>query len=53
MDDNELNVEAALHLGMHAVHFRSNEQAIPEIRAALGRRDARLGREQARDRLLE
>jgi epoxide hydrolase-like predicted phosphatase len=35
VDDNELNVEAARELGMHAVHFRSNEQAIPEIRAAL------------------
>jgi putative hydrolase of the HAD superfamily len=36
VDDNELNVEAARALGMHAIHFRSNEQAIPEIRAALG-----------------
>jgi putative hydrolase of the HAD superfamily len=36
VDDNELNVEAAARLGMTAVHFRSNEQAIPEIRAALG-----------------
>jgi epoxide hydrolase-like predicted phosphatase len=36
VDDNELNVEAARALGMQAVHFRSNEQAIPEIRAALG-----------------
>jgi putative hydrolase of the HAD superfamily len=35
VDDNELNVEAARELGMTAVHFRSNEQAIPEIRAAL------------------
>jgi putative hydrolase of the HAD superfamily len=35
VDDNELNVEAARELGMHAVHFRSNEQAIPEIRSAL------------------
>jgi putative hydrolase of the HAD superfamily len=35
VDDNELNVEAARRLGMHAVHFRSNEQAIPEIRNAL------------------
>ncbi len=36
VDDNELNIEAARKLGLHAVHFRSNEQAIPEIRAALG-----------------
>src|SRR4051812_3549100 len=35
VDDNELNVEAARELGMTAVHFHSNEQAIPEIRAAL------------------
>jgi putative hydrolase of the HAD superfamily len=35
VDDNELNIEAARELGMHAVHFRSNEQAIPEIRSAL------------------
>jgi len=35
VDDNELNIEAAQALGMHAVHFRSNEQAIPEIRAIL------------------
>ena len=36
IDDNELNVHAARALGMLAVHFRSNEQAIPEIREALG-----------------
>jgi putative hydrolase of the HAD superfamily len=36
VDDNDLNIEAARQLGLHAVHFRSNEQAIPEIRAALG-----------------
>lgn len=35
VDDNELNVEAARKLGMRAVHFRSNEQAIGEIRALL------------------
>jgi putative hydrolase of the HAD superfamily len=35
VDDNELNVEAARKLGMRAVHFRSNQQAIPEIRSAL------------------
>ena len=36
VDDNDLNIAAARELGLHAVHFRSNEQAIPEIRAALG-----------------
>jgi putative hydrolase of the HAD superfamily len=36
VDDNELNVEAARKLGMLAVRFSSNEQAIPEIRSALG-----------------
>ena len=36
IDDNELNVEAARELGMRAVHFRSNEQAIPEIREVAG-----------------
>lgn len=35
IDDNELNVEAARKLGMRAVHFESNEQAIPEIRKEL------------------
>ena len=35
VDDNELNVQAARELGMHAVHFRSNEQAIQEIRELL------------------
>ena len=35
VDDNELNVEAASELGMVAVQFRSNEQAIGEIRAAV------------------
>jgi putative hydrolase of the HAD superfamily len=36
VDDNELNVEAAQRLGMRAVLFQSNEQAIPAIRAELG-----------------
>jgi epoxide hydrolase-like predicted phosphatase len=36
VDDNELNVEAARELGMTAVRFHSNEQAIAEIRSALG-----------------
>jgi putative hydrolase of the HAD superfamily len=35
VDDNELNVQAARELGMQAVHFQSNAQAIAEIRAAL------------------
>jgi putative hydrolase of the HAD superfamily len=35
VDDNELNVEAARRLGMLAVQFHSNDQAIPEIREAL------------------
>jgi len=36
VDDNEANVEAARALGMTAVHFQSNDQAIPEIRALAG-----------------
>jgi putative hydrolase of the HAD superfamily len=36
VDDNELNVAAADELGMLAIRFVSNEQAIPEIREALG-----------------
>ena len=36
VDDVEHNVAAARELGMTAVHFRSNDQAIPEIEAALG-----------------
>jgi putative hydrolase of the HAD superfamily len=35
VDDVEVNVETALVLGMTAVHFRSSEQAIAEIEAAL------------------
>jgi putative hydrolase of the HAD superfamily len=35
VDDNEQNVEAAQELGMTAIRFDSNEQAIGEIRAAL------------------
>ncbi len=35
VDDVEPNVDAARDLGMRAVHFRSNDQAIPEIRAQL------------------
>jgi putative hydrolase of the HAD superfamily len=35
VDDVEDNVATARELGMKVVHFRSNEQAIPEIQAAL------------------
>lgn len=35
VDDVELNVDAARELGMTAVHFRENEQAIPEIESHL------------------
>jgi putative hydrolase of the HAD superfamily len=35
VDDVEVNIEGARRAGMHAVHFRDNEQAIAEIRAAL------------------
>jgi putative hydrolase of the HAD superfamily len=35
VDDVEVNVDVARDLGMHGVHFQSNEQAIPEIEAAL------------------
>ncbi len=36
VDDVELNCEAAAALGMAAVHFRDNDQAIGDIRAATG-----------------
>jgi epoxide hydrolase-like predicted phosphatase len=35
LDDLEINCEAARKLGMKAVWFRDNDQAIPEIEAAL------------------
>jgi putative hydrolase of the HAD superfamily len=35
VDDTDLNCESARSLGMRAVHFRDNEQAIPEIEAIL------------------
>lgn len=38
VDDLEVNCDAARSLGMHAVHFRDNDQAIAEIKAALGHR---------------
>jgi putative hydrolase of the HAD superfamily len=40
IDDVQVNCEGAEKAGMKAVHFRDNEQAIAEIRAALGRRSA-------------
>jgi putative hydrolase of the HAD superfamily len=36
VDDIEANCEAAEELGMTAVHYRHNDQAIPEIRSHLG-----------------
>jgi putative hydrolase of the HAD superfamily len=36
IDDVEINCDAARALGIAAVHFRSTEQAIEEIEAALG-----------------
>jgi putative hydrolase of the HAD superfamily len=35
VDDVEVNCDAARDLGMTVVHFRDNDQAIPEIEAAL------------------
>jgi putative hydrolase of the HAD superfamily len=37
VDDFEHNCEGARAAGMNAVHFRDNDQAIPEIRAALAK----------------
>jgi len=37
VDDADVNVAAARELGMTIVHYRGNDQAIPEISAALGR----------------
>ena len=34
VDDSDVNVDAARELGMTGIHFRANEQAIPEIEAA-------------------
>jgi putative hydrolase of the HAD superfamily len=36
VDDADVNCEAASALGLTAVHYRHNDQAIPEIREALG-----------------
>ena len=38
IDDIEHNIDAARELGMHAVHYRGNDQAIAEIREALSPR---------------
>jgi len=35
IDDTEVNCTAARELGIVAVHFRDNEQAVPEIRSAV------------------
>jgi epoxide hydrolase-like predicted phosphatase len=36
IDDTEVNVEAARKLGISAVHYRHNDQAITEVREAAG-----------------
>jgi putative hydrolase of the HAD superfamily len=36
IDDIDVNCTAARELGMSAVHYQRNDQAIPEIREALG-----------------
>jgi putative hydrolase of the HAD superfamily len=36
IDDLEINIDAARELGMNAVHFVDNDQAVPEIRSVLG-----------------
>ena len=35
IDDTDVNCTTATELGMSAVHFRDNDQAIPELRGAL------------------
>lgn len=35
IDDTDVNCKTATELGMSAVHFRENDQAIPELRSAL------------------
>jgi putative hydrolase of the HAD superfamily len=35
VDDVEANIDTARQLGMQTVHFQTNEQAIPEVQAAL------------------
>ena len=36
VDDADVNCDAARELGMSAVHYRHNDQAIPELRDTLG-----------------
>ena len=36
IDDTDVNCDTARELGMSAVHYRDNEQAIAEVRTALG-----------------
>ena len=36
IDDTDVNCDTARELGMSAVHYRNNDQAIAEIRDALG-----------------
>ena len=36
VDDNDVNCAAARQLGMTAIHYEHNDQAIPEIRSSLG-----------------
>jgi putative hydrolase of the HAD superfamily len=38
LDDIEVNCDAARELGMTAVRFTENDQAIAELESALGRR---------------
>ena len=40
IDDTDVNCTTATELGMSAVHFRDNDQAIPELRSALGLADS-------------
>ena len=40
IDDTDVNCTTATELGMSAVHFRDNDQAIPELRNALGLADS-------------
>jgi putative hydrolase of the HAD superfamily len=40
IDDTDVNCTTATELGMSAVHFRDNDQAIPKLRNALGLADS-------------
>ena len=35
IDDKQVNVDAALRLGIHAVHFKSTSQAVAEVQSIL------------------